>query len=556
VASLLVATPAVGAAAAALALPPLAFALGGPAMPLLAAAVGLGAVHAVHRAPVVLAELRRTRALGATTGLLGRAVLRMRIEPSPERAARFAAATGAGPLAESLGEHVRRAAGTPQSGFGGFAAEWREWFPALERSTALVEASADAPPGERGRTLDRATSAALSGTRERMAAFADEIRGPATAVYAFGVFLPLALVGALPTASAAGVHVPLSAVVLLYDVALPAALIAATGWLLLRRPVAFPPPRIGRDHPDVPDRTLPSLAAGVAAACTGWAAAGALVGDWAAGVAFVGFGAGAVLVVRYRPVMAVRERVREVETSLDDALYLVGRRVTEGEAVESALAAAAEEVTGATGDVLGEAVGVQRRLRVGVRESFLGEHGALSTVPSVRARGAASLLALAASEGRPAGRAVVSMADHLGELTSLEREARRELAQVAETLRNTAGLFAPLVAGATVALAATLSKSGATGGATAGTTAGSSLGAGSALAGGGGAALTAGGPSVGALGLAVGAYVLLLAVVLTALSAGLSRGLDRALVGYRVGVALLAATATYLAAFVGAGLFF
>jgi hypothetical protein len=48
--------------------------------------------------------------------------------------------------------------------------------------------------------------------------------------------------------------------------------------------------------------------------------------------------------------------------------------------------------------------------------------------------------------------------------------------------------------------------------------------------------------------------VLVLAAVLTALSTGLRRGVDRALVGYRVGMALLAATATYLAAVVAGGL--
>jgi len=57
-----------------------------------------------------------------------------------------------------------------------------------------------------------------------------------------------------------------------------------------------------------------------------------------------------------------------------------------------------------------------------------------------------------------------------------------------------------------------------------------------------------------ALGLVVGAYVL---VPRRDPDGALDRslaGFDRALVGYRVGLALLAATATYLAAFVGTGL--
>jgi len=60
--------------------------------------------------------------------------------------------------------------------------------------------------------------------------------------------------------------------------------------------------------------------------------------------------------------------------------------------------------------------------------------------------------------------------------------------------------------------------------------------------------------SVPVLGQIVGAYVLILAALLTALATGLERGFDRTLVAYRVGIALPTAAATYLVAFLGAGL--
>ena len=220
----------------------------------------------------------------------------------------------------------------------------------------------------------------------------------------------------------------------------------------------------------------------------------------------------------------VRDDARAAEANLTDALYLVGRRVGDGEAVESALGAAAPEVAGRTGELLAETAGVQRRLRVGVREAFLGEYGSLADVPSPQARSVAALLAIAAREGRPAGRAVVSMADHVEDLQRVEREARRDLASVTGTLRNTAGVFGPLVGGATIALADGM------------------------------AAGTLGDPlPTAALGLAVGSYVLLMAAILTALATGLERGFDRALVGYRVGLALCSAVGAFLAGFVGAG---
>jgi len=487
-------------------------------------AAALSVAVFAERAPVAAAAARRTRALGAAPDLVARAVLRMRIEPAAERAAAFAAETGDGPLAASLDDHVRRATGTPRTGLTTFAAEWADWNPALRRATLLVSAAADAPAGERGRTLDRALDAVLTGTRDRMASFVAEVRGPATAIYAFGVLLPLALVAVLPAGRAAGLPVTAGVLVVVYDLLLPVALLAASAWLLARRPVAFPPPTVTRAHPAVPDRRWTVVGVAATSGVTAFVASGAVLPAWTRWIAAAGTGVGTMLVGATRPVVAVRERVRAVETHLTDALYLVGRRVKEGVAVEDAVAVAADEVAGETGDVLAAAARNQRLLRAGVREAFLGEHGALADVPSPRARSAAALLALAAREGRPAGSAVVAMADHLDDLDAVEREARRELAQVTGTLKSTAAAFGPLVAGATVALARGMAGTGEFGSAV----------------------------PTAALGLAVGAYVLLLAAVVTALATSLERGFDRSLVGYRVGLAVLSATSVYLVAFAGA----
>lgn len=509
---------------AALALSVVAFVPTAFRLPSIAAvlALTLGVVALVRRIPVALATARRTAALGAAPALVARAVLRTRVEPASERAAAFAA-RGEGPLADSLAAHVRRAAGTPHSGLAAFGATWADWNPPLRRAVLLVEAAADAPAGERDRTLDRAMDAMLDGTRDRMAAFAERVRGPTTALYAFGVLLPLSLVAVLPAARIAGLPLSIPVLVALYDVLLPVVLLAAGAWLLVRRPAAFPPPAVSRAHPDVPNRHWSSLAVGASAAAIAVVATAPLPA-WTRWPAVPGSAVGATLVWWFRPVKQVRDDATAVEANLADALYLVGRRVSEGAAVEAAVADAAPEVAGRTGDVLAAASGVQRRLRVGVREAFLGDHGALADVPSPQARTVASLLALAAREGRPAGRAIVSMADHVDDLQRVEREARRELASVTGTLRTTAGIFGPLVGGATVALADGM------------------------------AAGALGEPlPTAALGLTVGAYVLLLSVILTTVSTGLERGFDRALVGYRVGTALLAAVGSFLAGFVGAG---
>lgn len=476
-------------------------------------------VHVVHTAPRLAARVGRTRALGDAPALVSRAVLRMRLSPAPESAAAFAAESGRGLLARSLAEHVRAAEHTGRSGLTTFGEEWADLFPPLRRSLTLVAAAGSVPAGERERVLDRALETVLDGTRERMREFATDIRGPATALYAFGVLLPTALVALLPAGAAAGVGVAPATVVFAYNLLLPALLVSAGAWLLSRRPVAFPPPDVA-DHPEVStgDGALISgLAVGVAA----WLVTGMILPPWAPPIAALGLGGGVTLWLRYRPVVALYGEIDDAERELGDALALAGRRVADGQAVETAVAGTAAALEGRMGEALAAGARRQRQLQVGVREAFLGRHGALMWLPSPRIRGSVALLALAADEGRPAGEALLSLADHVEELRRIRRDVHHDLAYVCRTLSSTAMLFGPLVAGATVALADGMA----------------------------GEAFGDRDLSLGWLGAPVGVYVLVLAIVLTGLSTALRRGLDRPLVGYRIGRSLVWGTGVYLCSY-------
>jgi hypothetical protein len=145
-------------------------------------------------------------------------------------------------------------------------------------------------------------------------------------------------------------------------------------------------------------------------------------------------------------------------------------------------------------------------------------------MPSERGRAAVALAVRAAESGAPGGRVLVDVAGLFDDLASLDREVRREFAATTRTLRHTALVYAPLVAGVTVALAGRVRGLDGT----------------SALA-------------QSSLALAVGGYVLWLAVLLPTLAVALERGLDRALVGYHAGVAVACATIVYPVTAVAAG---
>lgn len=481
----------------------------------------------VCRLVELLARMRRASALGGAPALLARVAVRMRLTPAPETAAQFGAYATPGPLAASLAAHVRRTANGPNTGLQSFAHEWRTDLPALERACSLVESAGREPPTDRRQTLQRAQSVVLQAIQDRSAAFAASIREPVTALYAMGVLLPLSLVALLPALSATGVEASLSLLVIGYDLLLPVLVVVASTWLLAKRPVAFGPTTIERSHPEVTTTHWHAAGAGAVVAVLAWWSTRLVLPHWTGPLAATGFGIGAALLVAYQPMQSVRERGREIDDGLADALSLIGRRVERGTATERALEEAASELPGATGEVIATAARRQRRLGVDVETAFTGPNGVLATVASDRAQSAAALLALSASEGAPAGEAMTAMADHLETLDEVERESRRAIGRVTGTLSNTAAVFGPLVGGATVALSAALGRDGPMGGSIV----------------------------VADIGLAVGWYVLVLAVVLTALATGLTRGLDRSLVCYRVGLTLPAATATYLASFVAAGLF-
>jgi len=488
------------------------------------AAAGVGAV--CRYGVVLAAQAKRIRSLGTAPSLVVTLVLGMALWPTAERAAAFTATAGRGLLTESLNAHRHRARGSPHSGLQAFASEWGEQFPALKRSIGRIERAAVAPVEDREAILAAARRQILDGTRDEMAQFAANLRGPATALYAFGVLLPLAMIALLPAAAAAGVPVTPSLLVVTYGILLPAGLVVASAWLLAQRPVAFPPATIPRSHPEVPSSRLPAVASGVFGAILGWFVGGLTVPGWGPPIAALGAGSGLALVVHYRPVAVVRNHVDAVEAGLPDLLAAVGRRVDHGQSVEAAL----DEAVGVTPDplssVLDRTLDRQRTLGIGVEAAFRGDHGTTETVPSPRLGRAATMLGVAADIGPPAGETITTMGDHLDSLAAVERETRRDLAQITGTLSNTATLFGPLVGGATVSLAGTMD----------------------------GGSGSLGTVQTAAVGPVVGWYCLVLAAVLTALSTGLHRGLDRALVGYRVGLALCSATATYFAAAVATGI--
>jgi Flp pilus assembly protein TadB len=492
-----------------------------PSLPLIAAIWVLvtSILAGILGFPSMRIQMRRARALGGAPDLLSLAVLRLRVSATPEGAAAFAASHGDGPLARDLARTVQEAAGRPESGWERLATSWADRLPELRRAVSLLLAATETDGHDRDRLLDTALEAVLNGTHDRMAGFATALHGPTTAIYAFGVVLPLAFVGALPTLRAAGINVGLVALAAVYDGMLPLALLGASLWLVSHRPVAFAPAPVPREHPALPPRGRRLFLAVPAVAAVGYLLSAAVFPRWAPPVVTAGLLVGSGLVVWYRPAVALREETRALETAFPDALTIVAQGLGRGLAPEVAIATVAERLPGPAGATFGDATRISRRRGVDPEAAFLGEDGALRNHSSPRLRSGVALLMLTAREGAAGATVLVSLAEHLQALQSIETRVRRELGTVVGTLRSTAWCFSPLIGGTTVALASRID--------------GVAIGVGSATL-----------PTAG-LATVVGVYVLLLAAILAGLATGHQRGPDRAAIGLQAGFALVSASLMY-----------
>lgn len=477
--------------------------------------------------PEWLATARQTRALGELPDLIGFAVLRMHVDPTPERAAEFAAENTVGPLAASLNEQLRRARGAPHTGWSAFADAWTDHAPTLPRATALLSAASATESDDRPRLLSDALAVVLDGTSDRMATFATTLQGPTTGLYAFGVVLPLATIGALPTVRAAGIPINIGLLAMVYDVLLPIGVAVAGAWIVSRRPAAFPPIPIRSSHPALPNRGRRLGIAVPVTAGISYGVADLVYPGWSTALVVPTVTVGVGLLVWTHPVTTVRADIRAIEAGLPAALTIVGQRLQRDVPLETAIVDVAATLDGPTARLFTDVSGVHRRLRVGLETAFCGPHGALTHRPSPRLQAAARLLALAGREGPHGGDVLLDLADHLEELQSVQQDARRELSTIIGTLRSTACCFAPLIGGATVALAARID----------------------------GAGLTQSVGSIDSTGIAlvVGVYVIFLGGVLAALAAALDRGLDRAVIGEQVGYAFVCCGVVYPTAVVAAG---
>jgi Flp pilus assembly protein TadB len=454
-------------------------------VPIVISCGGLAAMAgylAAAQFPLSAAKRTKLKSLGKSPETICYMVMSLNLVPSLERAVLFAAENGEEPLASALRKVIwdveTRQSRSVDDSFMDFAAEWSGDGEELKMALYSIRGAVSERTKEgRARVLEKATESALAGTRRRIEEFAAGLSGPTTILFALGILLPLVVGSMLPmmaigtldvsslergTATGADPRATAVATVLLMDVTFPGLAFAYAFSILGRRPGTSSPPEVRMgDGAYAWPIALGAVLAGASALFALEGSEGGLV--LAALFALGAFSVplGLHLASSASRARSERRRIAAMESEFPDALFQLGRRVSEGVPLEAAFPLVGERMGGSEIGRLFVKIGAVMSTS-GLspeRALFDPQMGALREVGSRTMR--ASLRSAVASSGmdaQTAGKMMMDFSGYLRGLQKTERETRLQLAGVSDNMRNTATLFAPLIMGVTVGLFALLSR--------------------------------------------------------------------------------------------------
>ncbi len=435
----------------------------------------------------IYARWMKVSSLGDMPEILSYMVMSMKIVPNMEVAIRFAAEHSTRPLAKDLRKmlwnlHVREYKGMEDAMIG-FAEIWGRNSEYFKRSLHLVKSSTSEPDeAQRIITLNRALDIVLESTKRLMETFASKLKNPTYILYSVFILIRLALVALMPAITVVGIRFGIGTLVALYNIILPLLTFGYAEYILLQRPATFVPQSIPDSHPELrhirKKKTLAmiiSICMGILIASSGylWNLIGnpgniistaTLEGILPSGLlvilGFV-FAVSFYLNTSYMPYKKIRDEIRRMEAEFSDALFVLGRRISEGRATEDAFMHAASTMKGSEIATAFERISLNL---ISVRADILtaifdDEIGAFRDIYSDRIRTTMMLFVESAHKSHEAaGVAVVKLADHLKELQDVELNIKQSLYDMTSTMRSTAAIFAPLIAGVTMALSEVITK--------------------------------------------------------------------------------------------------
>ena len=451
------------------------------------AIVPIAAMIYISEYPKIHAKFMKIHTLGDIPEIQSYIVMSMKLVPNMERAIIFTAENSARPLARDLKKliwdiHIRIYSNIDDALIE-FANQWGKNSEYFKRSLHLVKSSTSEPDeAQRIMTLNKSLDIVLDGTKNMMDAFAAKLKTPTYVLYSIFILIPLALVALIPAVSIVGVRMDTVTLVLIYDIILPLFTFFYSEYILLQRPATFSPPEISDNHPELSNIRstrkniiIITLIAGGIIGFSGYlllyfgnpfniiskeAMKGLVLPTfpivWAMTAMITIYSLGV-----YTPYKRIRDGIKQIENEFADAMFILGRRISEGRSAEESFSHTSQTMKGSK---IGEAFADIAKNLSCMRTTLHGaifheEYGAFKDIYSDRVHTMMKLLTESVHKSHEAaGMAIIKLADHLKELQDVEINIKRSLYDVTSTMRSTAIIFAPLIAGVTLALSEVIQK--------------------------------------------------------------------------------------------------
>jgi Flp pilus assembly protein TadB len=433
------------------------------------------------------AKWMKVSSLGDMPEIISYIVMSMKLVPNMEVAIRFAAGNSGRPLSKDLKKmmwnlHVREYRGIDEAIIE-FSNLWGKNSEYFKRALHLIKSSTSEPDeAQRVITLNRSLDLVLESTRDLMDSFAAKLKTPTYVLYSIFILIPLSLVALMPAITVVGIRFGTGTLVILYNIVLPLLTFIYAEYILMQRPAAFVPQEIPENHPHLAGIKEKKLHALIFAS-----AIGLLISSLGYILVYRGnpwnivststldgiipptlfiiwgivFAVSVYLNISYAPYKKIRDEIRKMENEFSDALFVLGRRVSEGRSAEEAFSHTARTMQGSDISLAFERISLNlMNMRTDIHSAiFDRDFGAFRDIYSERIRTTMLLMVESVQKSHEvAGVAIVKLADHLKELQDVEIKIRQSLYDMTSTMRSTAAVFAPLIAGVTIALSEVITK--------------------------------------------------------------------------------------------------
>ena len=445
--------------------------------------------------PKTYARYMKIHSLGDIPEILSYLVMYLKLVPNLENSVKFAASESSTSLARDLRKmlwdmEIRVYHGIDDA-LTSFATMWGKWSEYFKRALHLIRSAIqERDEASRIVTLNRALDVALDGTRDMMNKFVNRLHQPAMVIYSIGIMIPLALVAMLPAAGLVGMRVTIFQVFFLYDIILPMFVFIYTRKILLSRPAAFNPPVIPIDHPKLRSihkktRLGVALSIGILIASPGvfFLILPFILDDGSSNplldfivnpnglnmyfpvTLFIIWGVAATVTSYtlsvYYPYKKIRDEIKQMENEFSDALYILGKRISEEKSPEESFMYAAETMEGSKiAEVFSQTGYNLTALHTNLKDAmFNPDYGSLKNVYSDRIKAIMRLFVEGIQKSqRAVSISIIRIADHLKELQAVEKKIKDTLFSLTSTLRSTVAVFAPLIGGITLAITKLISN--------------------------------------------------------------------------------------------------